>query len=73
VPGNLQTPPPGLPSATGPSFVPDFSVSGGFVLDWRDPTTKQVLVQVPMRTALASFGGAEKADALVGQQVNTKV
>jgi hypothetical protein len=74
-PGFTPQPAPSLASAAAPSFVPDFSIGGAasFVLDWRDPTTKQVLVQVPMRTALASFAGADKTDAMVGQQVNTKV
>jgi hypothetical protein len=72
-PGVAQQPVPGLASASSPSFVPDFSNGGGYVLDWRDPATKQVLVQVPMRTALASFAGADKSDASVGQQVNTKI
>jgi hypothetical protein len=74
-PGFAPQPAPSLAGAAGPSFVPDFSIgdAAGFVLDWRDPTTKQVLVQVPMRTALASFAGADKTDTAVGQQVNTKV
>ena len=68
-------PGPGPASVTGPSFVPDFSIgdASGYVLDWRDPATKQVLVQVPMRTAFASFAGADKTATPVGQQVNTKI
>ena len=59
-------------AAASPSFVVDFSsgVSGGYVLDWRDPTTRQVLVQVPMRTALPQFADAT-ASAQVGKHVDT--
>lgn len=75
VPGLTPQTLPVLTSSAGPSFVPDFSIgdAASFVLDWRDPSTKQVLVQVPMRTALASFAGADKTGSVVGQQVNTKV
>ena len=63
------------PAAITPACVVDFSGSGpgSYVLDWRDPATKQVLVQVPMRTAFASFAGADKTATAVGQQVNTKI
>ena len=39
--------------AAAPSLVLDFShgLSAAYVLDWRDPSTGQVLVQIPMRTA----------------------
>jgi hypothetical protein len=61
-------------AAVSPSFVVDFSngVSGGYVLDWRDPSTQQVLVQVPMRTALPQFVTAAAPPAPVGKHVNTE-
>lgn len=61
-------------AAVSPSFVVDFSsgVSGGYVLDWRDPSTQQVLVQVPMRTALPQFATAAAPPAPVGKHVNTE-
>jgi hypothetical protein len=59
-----QTPAP-APQAGNSAFVPDFSsgFASSYVLDWRDPTTHAILVQVPMRTALRQFaeisGGAK--------------
>ena len=63
---------PAAPSAAGPACVPDFlhNLSSSFVLDWRDPTTDQVIDQMPMRTALAQFAEAATA-ALVGNLVDT--
>jgi hypothetical protein len=59
-------------TASPPGFVPDFT-NGTIVLDWKDPVSDQVLVQVPMRTALANFAGSEAAPAQVGKLVNTEV
>ncbi len=63
------------PAAVTPAFVVDFSGStpGSYVLDWRDPVTKAVIVQVPMRTALAQFVGLEGAGTPehVGKRVDT--
>jgi len=60
-----------------PACVPDFSgsLSGDYVLDWRDPTTHTVLVQIPMRTALSVISGATAAPAtgLVGRHLNETV
>ena len=72
----VQTPPTPQPTrasapASAPAFVVDFSgVSGSYVLDWRDPKTHSVLVQVPMRTALAQIPGAATPEH-VGTLVNT--
>jgi hypothetical protein len=54
---------PAVSNAVTPACVVDFSGSrpGRYVLDWRDPTTKTVLVQVPMRTAFAQLAGLEGA------------
>lgn len=75
-PTSTVTPAPATAASTsnsaGPAFVPDFSsgIAGGYVLDFRDPTTHTVLVQVPMRTALAQF--AEINDTRkVGKTVDT--
>lgn len=80
-PADTQPPVPGTAAphaiapaaAAAPSFVVDFSsgVSASYVLDWRDPTTRQVLVQVPMRTALPQFAAAMAAPAQVGKHVDT--
>lgn len=61
-------------AAASPSFVVDFSsgVSGGYVLDWRDPATRQVLVQVPMRSALPQFATVASASVQVGKHVDTE-
>jgi hypothetical protein len=58
-------------SASGPSLVLDFShgASSGYVLDWRDPSSNQVLVQIPMRSALAQLAGAPDQ---TGKHVNTE-
>jgi hypothetical protein len=80
-------PAPSLPSATSapsgpitaaiPACVPDFSgtLTGDYVLDWRDPTTHTVLVQIPMRTALAVIDSSAAAAATgqVGHHLNETV
>jgi hypothetical protein len=45
------------PAVGAPSLTLDFSqgLAAGYVLDWRDPITNQVLVQIPMRTAFQQF------------------
>lgn len=54
-----------------PAFTVDFSgVSGGYVLDWRDPRTHAVLVQVPMRTAFPHLDGAATPEH-VGTRLDT--
>ncbi|HUZ74283.1 MAG TPA: hypothetical protein VMU87_14975 [Stellaceae bacterium] len=73
--------PPSAPShavsraAVTPAFVVDFSGStpGSYVLDWRDPVTDTVIVQVPMRTALAQFAGLKSAATpkQVGKRLDT--
>jgi hypothetical protein len=66
-----QTAPDPAP-ASAPAFVVDFSgVSGSYVLDWRDPKTHSVLVQVPMRTALAQLPGGAATPEHVGTLINT--
>jgi len=70
--------PPSAPSAPpsgGQAFVPDFArgVSAAYVLDWRDPASQQVLVQVPMRTALAQVAGADPSVVVIGTHVDTAV
>jgi hypothetical protein len=59
--------------AEAPSLVLDFSqgLSAAYVLDWRDPSTGQVLVQIPMRTAFQQ--GMPSANAgQVGKTVDTE-
>lgn len=66
---------PAQPAPTSaPAFVVDFSggVSAGYVLDWRDPRTHSVLVQVPMRTAFAPLSGAATPEH-VGTHIDTTV
>ena len=55
-----------------PSLVLDFSqgLSTGYVLDWRDPETDQVLVQIPMRTAFQQF--TPSSSGQVGKHVDTE-
>lgn len=77
----IAPPTPSAPSApitaATPACVPDFSssLSGNYVLDWRDPTTHTLLVQIPMRTALSAITGATAAPAtgLVGRHLNETV
>ena len=59
-------------SSSSPSLVLDFSqgLSTGYVLDWRDPTTDQVLVQIPMRTAFRQFTPASSGQ--VGKHIDTE-
>lgn len=70
-------PPPATPAVvsaragTSPSVVVDFS-SGTAVIDWRDHETQQVLVQLPMRSALAQVAGASSPPAQVGKHVDTE-
>ncbi|SRR5579885_22088 len=60
------------PPSNGPGFVVAFSpdLSGGYVLDYRDPKTDVVLVQVPMRSAFAQMEGAATPEH-VGKLVDT--
>ena len=60
------------PSAAAPSLTLDFSqgLAAGYVLDWRDPTTDQVLVQIPMRTAFQQIAPAGTVRQ-VGKTVDT--
>jgi hypothetical protein len=68
-----SAPAPSAPGSDAPTVVPDFShgLSATYVLDWRDPDTHQILVQVPMRTALAQFAGSAPSAAPIGQHVDT--
>jgi hypothetical protein len=61
-------------AAAAPSVVVDFAngVAGSYVLDWRDPETQQVLVQLPMRSALSHLAGAANPPSPVGQHVDTE-
>ena len=65
--------PPALPPST-PAFVVAFSqdLSGGYVLDCRDPKTNAVLVQVPMRSAFTQMEGVATPEH-VGKHVDTTV
>ena len=83
----IASPPPSTPSASivssapitaaTPGCVPDFSgsLTGDYVLDWRDATTHTVLVQIPMRTALSVIAGngAAAATGQVGRHLNETV
>ena len=65
---------PATPGAdAAPSVVVDFSsgVSSSYVIEWRDPTTHEVLMQLPMRSALPQ-SSAHASTASVGQHVNTQ-
>lgn len=64
------------PDSGVPACVPDFSsgLSGGYVLEWLEPTTHAVLVQLPMRTALAQFAELDGGSAgQVGRHLDTAV
>ncbi len=63
---------PAAAAAGAPSLVLDFSqgLSAAYVLDWRDPETDQVLVQIPMRTAFQQFTPAATSSQ-VGKHVDT--
>ncbi len=69
--------PSGPITAATPGCVPDFSgsLTGDYVLDWRDATTHTVLVQIPMRTALAVIAGngAAAATGQVGRHLNETI
>ncbi len=56
-----------------PSLVLDFAqgLSAAYVLDWRDPATGQVLVQIPMRTAFQQ-GMPDANSGQVGKNVDTE-
>jgi len=56
-----------------PSLVLDFAkgLSGAYVLDWRDPDSGQVLVQIPMRSAFQQGTFAANAGQ-VGKTVDTE-
>jgi len=62
------------PPPSTPAFVVAFSqdLSGGYVLDCRDPKTNAVLVQVPMRSAFTQMEGAATPEH-VGKHVDTTV
>jgi len=62
------------PPPSTPAFVVAFSqdLSGGYVLDCRDPKTNEVLVQVPMRSALTQMEGVATPEH-VGKHVDTTV
>lgn len=59
--------------AGSPSLVLDFAhgLSGKYVLDYRDPSSGQVLVQIPMRTAFQQGILAANAGQ-VGKNVDTE-
>jgi hypothetical protein len=74
-----QVPPPrgSVPApadAKGLTVVPDFTsgLAGSYVIDYRDPDTDQVVVQVPMRTAFAGFADANSAATKVGKTLDTE-
>jgi hypothetical protein len=75
-----QTPAPAATAnaAAAPSLAPGFVVefpqglAGGYVLDYRDPKTNTVLVQVPMRSAFTQMEGAATPEH-VGKLVDTTV
>jgi hypothetical protein len=72
-PASGQSQPRSDAGSQAPSLVLDFSqgLSAAYVLDWRDPSTGQVLVQIPMRTAFQQ--GAAAADTgQVGKNVDTE-
>jgi hypothetical protein len=71
--GGSTLPPPGT-SPNAPTVSPDFTsaVAGRVVLDYRDPATHQVILQVPMRSALSQIAGAASVSATVGTHVDTK-
>jgi hypothetical protein len=53
--------------------VLDFAhgLSAAYVLDWRDPSSGQVLVQIPMRTAFQQ-GMPDANQGQVGKNVDTE-
>jgi len=58
--------------ADAPSVVVDFSngVSSSYVIEWRDPTTHEILLQLPMRSALPQTAATAPASSGIGQHVN---
>jgi hypothetical protein len=71
--GGTTLPPLGT-SPNAPTVSPDFTsaVAGTVVLDWRDPATHQVILQVPMRSALSQIAVAASVSPAVGSHVDTK-
>ena len=59
--------------AVAPVVTVDFSGSkpGSYVLDWRDPTTHAVLLQVPMQSVLSTTPGLK--GAATPEQIGTHV
>jgi hypothetical protein len=57
--------------AAAPSVVVDLSssVSSSYVIEWRDPATHELLLQLPMRSAMPQT--AAPAAGGVGHHVNT--
>jgi hypothetical protein len=60
-------------SNEAPSIILDLSqgISGGYVLDWTEKSTGQVLVQIPMQTAFKQFTGTD-GSGQVGKTVDTE-
>jgi hypothetical protein len=61
-------------NSQAPSIVLNLSqgISGGYVLDWTEKSTGQVLVQIPMQTAFKQFTGTD-GSGQVGKTIDTEV
>jgi len=73
LPTESAQPAPASQGADAPSVVVDFSsgVSSSYVIEWRDPSTHAVLLQLPMRSALPQTTASAHAASGVGHHVNT--
>lgn len=62
IPPSAQPSPP-THAADAPSVVVDFSAgaSSSYVIEWRDPSTHEVLLQLPMRSALPQTANSAPA------------
>jgi hypothetical protein len=45
-------------------------VSSSYVIEWRDPTTHEVLLQLPMRSAMPQTTASAPAGGGIGRHVN---
>ena len=56
-----------------PSVIVDVSpvATSSYVIEWRDPTTHELLLQLPMRSALPQSPGTAPATKAAGSLVTT--
>jgi hypothetical protein len=73
LPAQSAQPAPSSHGAEDPSVVVDFSngLSSSYVIEWRDPSTHEVLLQLPMRSALPQTPASAPASSGIGHHVDT--